>query len=133
MPGRETRRYSEAFKRQVVEELEGGRFASVQEAMRHHGIRGSSTLQRWVRQHGKDQLLGRVVRVERPDERDRMRELRRRVSELERALGQTQAERVIAETYLEVACERLGEEVEGFKKKCDGRRRGGLTGEASRG
>jgi len=133
MRERVIRRYSEAFRRKVVEELESGRFGSCGEAMAHYGIQGSSTIQRWLRQHGRAHLLGKVVRVERPDERDRLRELRRRVADLERALGQTQAEKVMAESYLEVACERLGEGVEGFKKKCDGRRCTGRTDAASPG
>lgn len=132
MQERQVRRYSDAFRRKVVEELETGRFGSIGEAMEHHGIGGASTIQRWLRQHGKNHLLCKMVRVECPDERDRLRELRRRVTELERALGQTQAQRMLAESYLELACERMGEGVEGFKKKCDGKRCTGPTDTASR-
>jgi len=36
-------RYSQAFKRQVVADLESGRFGSIRAASRHYGIRGSGT------------------------------------------------------------------------------------------
>ena len=36
-------KYSEAFKQQVVEEIEEGRFSSANEAARAYGIRGIST------------------------------------------------------------------------------------------
>lgn len=111
-----------SFQRKVVEELEGGRFGSLEEARTHYEIGGTSTIQTWLKLHGKNRLLPKVVRVERPDEKDRMRELRRRVEELERALGRTQAEKVLGESYLELACERLGEEVDAFKKGSAGKR-----------
>lgn len=116
------RRYSACFKRQVVEELEGGRFASVEQARAHYEIGGKATIKRWLQQYGKHHLQAKVVRVEQVGEADRMRELKRRIAELERALGRTQAQSVLSATYLELACERLGEEVEDFKKKFDGRR-----------
>jgi hypothetical protein len=107
----------------VVEELESGRFSSIQEASAHHGITGSTTTVRdWVRRLGKNQLLAKVVRVEQAGEGDRIVELRRRVARLEKALGQTQAESLLNGEYLKLACERMGEEVESFKKKSDGKR-----------
>jgi transposase-like protein len=115
-------RYSDAFKRQVVEDLESGRFSSAREAGAHHGIKGATTVRNWARRLGKNHLLAKVVRVEKIGEADRMSALRAEVARLERALGQTQAKRLLSESYLELACVRLGEEVEAFKKKCDGKR-----------
>jgi len=43
------------------------------------------------------------------------------VAELERALGRTQAQSVLNQAYLELACEELGQAVESFTKKCAGR------------
>ena len=114
-------RYSENFKREVVRELEEGRFASMSEAQEHYGIGNSSTVAGWLKRFGKNHLLGKVVRVEKPGETDLVRELQRKVKELERALGQTQAEKLLNEAYLKIACARLGEEVEAFKKKRGGK------------
>jgi transposase len=122
MRDRLIRRYSQCFKRQVVEELESGRFSSIQEVSAHHGITGSTTVRDWVRRLGKNQLLAKVVRVEQVGEADRIVELRRQVARLEKALGQTQAESLLNAEYLKLACERMGEAVESFKKKSDGKR-----------
>jgi transposase-like protein len=114
-------RYSEGFKRQVVEDLERGRFDTIDAAQRHYDITGHGTVTQWLSRYGKNDLRAKVVRVAKPDEADRIRELKRQVSDLQRALGQTQAEKVLNEEYLKLACERLGQDVETFKKKSAGR------------
>ncbi len=116
------KRYSECFKRQVVEDLDRGRFGSLGEANEHYGITGARTIHKWLDQYGKNHLQAKVVRVEKPDEQDRIRELKGRIAALERALGQTQAENIINAEFLKLACEALGQEVESFKKKSAGRR-----------
>jgi transposase-like protein len=115
-------RYSESFKRQVVEDLESGRFPNVEAARLHHGIKGAMTVKQWVIRLGRNHLLAKVVRVEKPDEASLVWGLRRQIAQLQKALGQTQARSLLNESYLELACERLGEEVEAFKKKSAGKR-----------
>jgi transposase len=122
MGNRVIRQYSQCFKMQVVQEIESGRFSSVQAASLHHGITGSVTVRGWVRRLGKNHLLAKVVRVEQVDEADRIVELRRQVERLQKALGQTQAQSLLNGEYLKLACERMGEDVEAFKKKSDGKR-----------
>ncbi len=116
------KRYSECFKRQAVAELEDGRFASITQARLHHGIPGATTVQKWIKHYGRNHLQAKVVRVEKPDEQDRIREYKKRIAQLEQALGKTQAENVLNATFLKLACEQLGQEVESFKKKSDGMR-----------
>jgi cell fate (sporulation/competence/biofilm development) regulator YmcA (YheA/YmcA/DUF963 family) len=58
--------------------------------------------------------------VEKPDEKDEIRKLRKKVKELEQLLGHKEAEKAISESYLEVACEDLGIDIEEFKKKVSG-------------
>lgn len=110
-------KYSECFKRQVVADVECGRFASLEAARVHFGIGGAFTIHRWLRRFGRNDLLPKVVRVEMPEEADRIAELRKQIAELQRALGQTQAENLLNREYLKLACQRLGTEVEAFKKK----------------
>lgn len=110
-------RYSEAFKREVVEAVESGRFRTLWEARDHFGIRGESTVNRWLRQHGREHLLPRVVRVEKPGEADQIRQLKQRIAELEKALGQTHLENIMTDAYLRQACKALGTDLETFKKK----------------
>lgn len=47
-----SKRYGEAFKRQVVKEYEDG--ASVNHLQKKHGIGGSMTITRWVQKYGKE-------------------------------------------------------------------------------
>lgn len=112
-------RYSLAFKRQVVGDVEAGRFRSLQEASKHYGIRGTVTVRRWLVRFGKSYLAPKVVRVEKPDEADQIAALRKQVREFQQALGQTQLKNVLGEAFLEIACEQLGVDVESFKKKAD--------------
>ena len=111
-------RYSEAFKLQVVRQLEEGRFGNPWEAGQAYGVKGTNTVARWVRQFGKDDLLGRVVRVTKADEQSEVKALRKRVHELERALADAHLDLKLEEAYLELACEVAGvEDVVEFKKK----------------
>ncbi|OPZ27708.1 MAG: hypothetical protein BWZ02_01542 [Lentisphaerae bacterium ADurb.BinA184] len=82
----ETMRYSEAFKLQVVAEIESGRHVSCHAAA-VYGIRGHDTVARCVRHYGKSHLLRMVVRVETPDERREIARLKAHVRELESALS----------------------------------------------
>jgi transposase len=115
------RRYSTAFQVKVVAEIESGRFDSVEAARRHYQIGGAATVPGWIRRLGKNHLLGKVVRVETFNERQELAELRKQVAQLQNALGQTQAENLLNESYLKLACQKLGVEVAAFTKKCDGR------------
>ena len=115
-------RYSSSFKRQVVSEIESGRFDNINQAQRHYGITGCGTVRRWLDQFGRNHLCPKVVRVEKPDEKNQIRELKKQVRQLKEALGQTQAERVIGDAFLEIACENMGVEVDAFKKKVDTKR-----------
>ena len=112
-------RYSLGFKQQVIRQLESGRFGSFSEAREHFGIQGVYTIQRWLRKYGRNHLCAKVVRVEKLNEKDEIRALKKQIRQLKEVLGQTQAEKVIGEEFLKIACEELGQEVEGFKKKAD--------------
>jgi len=115
-------RYSVAFKQQVVAELEAGRFRSICQASDHYGIRGTTTVRRWLAQLGKNHLIPKVVRVEKPNEANQVRELKKQIRQLKQALGETQLHNVLNESFLSIACEQLGQGVEAFKKKADTKR-----------
>jgi len=115
-------RYSEAFKLQVLRELEEGRFKTRKEAARTYGIRCPSTVAYWIRQYNKQHLLGKVVRVETPKEINETKILRKRVRELEKALVDAHLRERFDAAYLKVACRMAGiEDVEAFKKKHAGK------------
>ena len=110
-------RYSAAFKQQLIAELESGRFGSIAEARLHYQIGGMCTIQRWLRRYGRNHLMPKQVRVQKPDEADQIRLLREQVQQLQQALGQAHLEARLGESFLRLACGELGTEVEAFKKK----------------
>lgn len=111
-------RYSEAFKLQVVRELESGRFESAFEAGRVYGVKGSGTVRYWLRRYGKNHLLGKVVRVMKADEQAEVQALRKQVRELKGALADAHLDLKLDAAYLKIACRAAGiEDVEAFKKK----------------
>lgn len=115
-------RYSEAFKLQVLRELEEGRWGSPFAAARAYGIGGCGMIRYWARKYGKEHLMGKVIRVEQAKELNETRELRKRVRELEKALADAHLEHRFDEAYLKIACRAAGiEDVEGFKKKNAGK------------
>jgi transposase-like protein len=113
-------RYSEAFKMKVISELESGQFSGVSEARRHYGIRGGSTIQYWLKKYGKNHLRSKVIKVNTPDDRDEVKELRKRIKELEKTLADTQVQSVLNDAYYKVVCEKHGiNNPEDYKKKLD--------------
>jgi transposase-like protein len=116
-------RYSEAFKLQVVRELEAGRFESSGAARRAYGVKGNGTVEKWVRRFGKDHLLGKVVRVMKADERAEVQALRKQVRELKSALADAHLDLKFESAYVKLACEAAGiRDVAEFKKKHAGTR-----------
>jgi len=115
--GHDVIRYSEAFKWQVINEIESGKWRSFKEAQSHYGIGGHGTVSAWCKSYGKNALLGKVVRVESVDERDQMRALRERIGQLEKALADTKIQEVLYRGYFEALCRAQGiEDVEAIKK-----------------
>jgi len=115
-------RYSEAFKRHVVRELESAEL-TFKEAKRKYGIRGEGTVQIWVRKYGNG-TRARMIRVETPEERDELKDLKERVKRLESALADANIDLALERAYTQMACERAGlKDVEGFKKKAAGKPR----------
>ena len=115
-------RYSEAFKLQVIRDLEKGRYGSPWEAGRAHGV-GVGTVTYWVRRYGRHELLRKVVHVMKADEQAEVKALRQRIRDLERSLADKECDLQLGEAYLQIACEVAGvKDVDGFKKKYAGQR-----------
>lgn len=100
--GRGYVRYSESFKLHVISEIESGHL-TIYGARRRYGIRGGETIQKWLRSYGKNHLLGKVLRVESPEEKDRIKEQEAKVRELESALAHSQVKLFAYESLVDVA------------------------------
>src|SRR5437870_1047695 len=97
IPRRTLFRYSEAFKEQVIREVEEG-LMSHSKIRRKYGIRGYSTIHEWLKKRGKFDLLSKRIRVEKPDEIDRIKELEKQIRQLKEALADSHVREVISET-----------------------------------
>ena len=109
--------YSEAFKRQVVDEIGRGKHRSIEAAKCAYGIRGATTVYKWVRKYGSEDLLPKCVRVETLKERDELKEARKRIRDLEVAVANAHMDYCLEKGYFHVACDRMGVNPEDFKKK----------------
>ena len=110
-------RYSEAFKKQVVDELGSGRFETVEQARRAYGIRGCETVRRWIAKYGRDNIRPKRIRIETMKEANELREARQRIRELEAALADAHIDQCLEHAFLEIACERMEVDLHDFKKK----------------
>ena len=111
-------RYSEAFKRAIVAEVEGGE-KSFAEVQRKYGIKSTATVPAWVRKYGNGSR-GRIIRVEKPEEINELTELRKRVRRLESALADANIDLAMERSYTKIACQQAGiEDVAAFKKKAE--------------
>jgi transposase-like protein len=111
-------RYSDAFKIQVVSELESGKFSCIFEARKRYAIKGCGTVENWIRKYGKNHLLNKVVRVESIKERDQLKELKSEIRELKSALVDAHLDLRLERAWGELACEAAGiDDVDAFKKK----------------
>src|SRR5215216_3119365 len=93
-------RYSEAFKMQVVRELEENDLP-FSEVRRKYGIRGCGTVQKWTRQYGNGSR-GKVIRVQKPKEIDEVKEIKKRMRLLEAALADANIEAALERAYTHI-------------------------------
>jgi len=112
-------RYSEAFKMEVVRELEAGGLA-FEAVANKYGIRGKTTVSNWVRKYGNG-TRGKVMRMELSGEINELKRLKARVRQLEGALADANIDSALERAYTRLACRRAGiEDVAEFKKKAGG-------------
>lgn len=126
MDGDVVLRYSEAFKRQVIEECESGRWRTLEAAGAAYGVHGHGTIKGWAQRYGKNHLLRRLVRVQTPDEQTELEKLKARLRQVEAALVDAKVEQVLAKAYFEEFCAQQGiTDVEALKKKLGMKRSSG--------
>jgi len=114
-------RYSEAFKMTVVREVEE-QDLPFEQVRRKYGIRGCVTVQRWVRRYGNGSR-GKIMRVEKPAEINELARLKTELRRAKEALADAHIDLALERAFTELACERVGVEVEEFKKKAAGKLR----------
>lgn len=117
---RKRRRYSEDFKRELVQAFESGQY-SVLQLSRLHGVSFQSIYQ-WIYRYSTVNEKGyRVVEKEKSSSQ-RVKDLEKRVAELEQAVGRKQIQIDYLEKLIELAKEELEIDI---KKNYDTPRFGG--------
>jgi len=115
-------RYSRGFKIKLVQEAEEEGKCPFQISQKYKI--GTSTMMRWVRRYGSGRH-GKVIRVEKAGEMDQMRRLKQELRAVKEALADAHVDLALEKAYLELACQEMGQSLEDWKKKQDGRRRTG--------
>ena len=118
-------RYSEAFKKQVVKEYEAG--ASTYRLRQKYGIKGGSTISTWVKKYGREGSRYELMVMQKPEERERIKQLEKRIQELEKALAQVTLDKLMLESLVEVIEEEEGGEVKKNIGRRTERRKRGLS------
>ena len=101
-----TRRYSEGFKLKVLAELSSGKY-NKSELGRFYGI-NRTTLNKWIEQYDRKDLMNTRLLVETNDEIGRIKALQKEVDQLKTLLLKKDLDKLIVDSYLEVAAKNLG-------------------------
>jgi len=109
------RRYSESFKLKVLAELSKGNHSKRQIALTY-GIQ-SSTINEWIKKYDRKDLMNTRVTVQTDDEITRIKALQKELKQLKELLIKKDLDKLVNDSYLEVAAENLGyKNVEELKK-----------------
>lgn len=100
-------RYSDCFKQNVVSEVEKNGL-TIQQARDRFGIKGTNTIQLWLKKYGRNHLLNKVVRVETKDEINELKQLREENKRLKIAYAELAIDHKLSEKVLEKADELMG-------------------------
>ena len=101
-----TRRYSEGFKLKVLAELSSGKY-NKSELGRFYGI-NRTTLNKWIEQSDRKDLMNTRILVETNDEIGRIKALQKEVEQLKSLLLKKDLDKLIVDSYLEVAATNMG-------------------------
>ena len=101
-----TRRYSESFKLKILSELSSGKY-SKRELGRIYGIAPSS-VNEWIKKYDRKDLMNKRIIVETKDEISRIKALQKEVEQLKELLIKKDLDKLVLDSYLEVAAENLG-------------------------
>jgi len=104
------KRYSEAFKRQVVRDLERGR-TTAGEIARKFGVTGGATIDGWLRRYGTGRVAGKGSKRQQTVDSRKVLVLERQKRELEQAVARLTVEKVALESLIEEAQSHLGVEL----------------------
>jgi len=110
------RRYSESFKLKVLDELTKGNHSKRQVGLLY-GIQ-PSTINEWIKKYNRKDLMNTRVLVQTDDELTRIKALQKELKQLKELLIKKDLDKLIDDSYLKVAANKLGyKDVLELKKK----------------
>lgn len=101
-----TRRYSEGFKLKILAELSTGNYNKT-ELGKFYGI-NRTTINKWIEKYDRKDLMNTRILVETNDEIGRIKALQKEVEQLKTLLLKKDLDKLMIDSYLEVAAENLG-------------------------
>ena len=111
-------RYSLAFKKKVLSELESGRFVCASQASQYYGI-SKGTISNWIRKFGRTELAAEIVRVQVGDETATTKDYKKRIKKLEKLVSDMALENHYKEALLTVIAQENNCSVDELSKKKD--------------
>lgn len=99
------KRYSQAFKQQVVREYEAG--ASVNSLRQKYGIGSPGTVKHWIERYGRSGYRSELVIIQSVADQLEVKAMKQRISQLEAALAESVLENRMLHTTLGVASQAL--------------------------
>ena len=102
---RKMRKYSEEFKKQIVDDFESGRFG-VTQLEKLHGV-GNTNIYNWIYKYSSFNEQGSRIIEMKDSSTQRMKELEARVKELESAVGRKQIKIDFLEKMMDIAKDEL--------------------------
>ena len=110
------RRYSESFKLKVLDELSKGNHSKRQVGLLY-GIQ-PSTINEWIKKYNRKDLMNTRILVQTDDELTRIKALQKELKLLKELLIKKDLDKLIDDSYLKVAANKLGyKDVLELKKK----------------
>jgi len=99
------RKYSEDFKRSIVQDFESGKF-SVYQLERLHNI-GNPTIYSWIYKYSQSNIHGQRIVEMKDSSTHKLKALEQRVKELEQVVGRKQIEIEFLEKMIDIAKDEL--------------------------
>jgi len=100
------RRYSEGFKLKILAELSTGKY-SKKKLGDIYGI-NRTTINEWIKKYDRKDLMNTRILVETTDETTRLKALQKEIKQLKELLIKKDLDKLVLDSYLDVAAEKLG-------------------------
>ena len=100
------RRYSEGFKLKILAELSTGKY-SKKKLGDIYGI-NRTTINEWIKKYNRKDLMNTRILVETQDETTRIKTLQKEIKQLKELLIKKDLDKLVMDSYLEIAAEKLG-------------------------